>query len=137
MIDELLLFFFIVGLNDHACHFLIFFVFYGCHPIIVINGFCYLFPENCVDFSLQICSMVRDMNVEVRVEAFTALGKIAYISGDILLQTMSKRVLGTIKEKQSLAWCSSHMHKIHASVAAGLFVHGLEDEYSEVKQNSD
>ncbi|XP_057523807.1 protein SIEL isoform X2 [Amaranthus tricolor] len=83
---------------------------------------------------LQICSMVRDMNVEVRVEAFTALGKIAYISGDILLQTMSKRVLGTIKEKQSLAWCSSHMHKIHASVAAGLFVHGLEDEYSEVQQ---
>lgn len=79
--------------------------------------------------------MVRDMNVGTRVAAFTALGRIAFVSQDILSQTLSKRVLGAIKEKSSLALSSSKFHVIHAAVAAGAFIHGLEDEYNEVKQN--
>ncbi|KAL2901109.1 Protein SIEL [Bienertia sinuspersici] len=84
---------------------------------------------------LQICSMVRDMNVGVRVEAFTALGRIAFVSQDILLQTLSKKVLVITKEKQSLTLSSSKAHKMHSAIAAGAFVHGLEDEYNEVKQS--
>lgn len=84
-------------------------------------------------FPSQICSMVRDMNVKVRVEAFTALGKISYVSEYILLQTLSKKVLKTIKEKQSVALSSSKSLEINAVIAAGAFIHGLEDEYSEVK----
>uniref|UniRef100_A0A803NEC0 Integrator complex subunit 4/Protein SIEL C-terminal Ig-like domain-containing protein n=1 Tax=Chenopodium quinoa TaxID=63459 RepID=A0A803NEC0_CHEQI len=81
-----------------------------------------------------ICSMVRDMNVGVRVEAFTTLGKITYVSEDILLQTLNKKVDEAIKVKQSLALSSSNSHEIHAGVAAGAFIHGLEDEYSEVQR---
>lgn len=84
---------------------------------------------------MQICSLVRDMNVGVRVEAFTALGKFAYVSENILLQTLSKKVLGIIKEKQSLALSRSNSHEIQAVIAAGAFIHGLEDEYSEVNVN--
>ncbi|XP_021769635.1 LOW QUALITY PROTEIN: protein SIEL-like [Chenopodium quinoa] len=83
---------------------------------------------------LLICSMVRDMNVGVRVEAFTTLGKITYVSEDILLQTLNKKVDEAIKVKQSLALSSSNSHEIHAGVAAGAFIHGLEDEYSEVQR---
>lgn len=84
-----------------------------------------------IDLATQICSMVRDMNVGVRVEAFTALGKFAYVSEDILLQTLYKKVK-TVKEKQSLALSCSKSHENHAAVAAGVFIHGVEDEYSEV-----
>ncbi|KAL9239279.1 hypothetical protein vseg_013617 [Gypsophila vaccaria] len=83
---------------------------------------------------LQLCSTVRDMNVGVRVAAFSALGKFALVSEDILLQALSKRILAIVKEKQSLALCHARQHKIHAAAASGAFVHGLEDEFNEVQQ---
>lgn len=76
--------------------------------------------------------MVRDMNVEVRLQAFDALGKIGPISEDILLQTLSKKVLGITKEKKSGSYCPMEWLKIPASNAAGIIVHGLEDEFYEV-----
>ncbi|XP_038702284.1 protein SIEL isoform X2 [Tripterygium wilfordii] len=42
---------------------------------------------------VQLCSMVRDMSMEVRVEAFKALGRIGIVSDDLLLQTLSKKEL--------------------------------------------
>ncbi|KAL9239110.1 hypothetical protein vseg_013461 [Gypsophila vaccaria] len=82
---------------------------------------------------LHLCSTVRDMNVGVRVAAFSALGKFALVSEVILLQALSKRVLANVKEKQSLALCHARQHKIHATAASRAFVHGLEDEFNEVK----
>ena len=73
--------------------------------------------------------MVRDMSVEVRLEAFDALGKIGLVSEDILLQTLFKKVLGINKDK---IYKPIEGFEISASAAAGAFVHGLEDEFSEV-----
>lgn len=81
---------------------------------------------------VQLCSMVRDMSVEVRVEAFNALGKIKLVSEDILLQTISKKVLAIMKEKNSHGQCTAERFEILASSYAGAFVHGLEDEFHEV-----
>ena len=76
--------------------------------------------------------MARDMSVKVRVETFIALGKIQMVSEDILLQTLSKRVLGMIKEKRSLGHCCSEQFERVVSNAAGAILHGFEDEYHEV-----
>lgn len=72
------------------------------------------------------------MSMEVRVEAFDALGKINVVSEDILLQTLSKRVLVITKEKSSLGQCPAEQFEILASNVAGVLVHGLEDEFYEV-----
>ncbi|KAL6955254.1 hypothetical protein U1Q18_045534 [Sarracenia purpurea var. burkii] len=85
---------------------------------------------------VQLCSMVRDMNVKVRVEAFDALGEIAMVSEDILLQTLSKKLLSVIKEKTYPGMCSANPVEIPASSAAGVFVHGLEDEFCEVRKSA-
>jgi len=90
-----------------------------------------------LDIPLQICAMIRDMSVGVRVEAFNALGKIAFVSEDTLLQSVSKKLLGTTRDKQLLTPCSARPYEVHLSSAAGVFIHGLEDEYSEVKMNLD
>lgn len=70
--------------------------------------------------------------MEVRIEAFHALGKIGMVSEDILLQTLSKKVLVAMKEKKSLAQCSNEQLKLSSSIVAGAFMHGLEDEFHEV-----
>ncbi|KAH7867126.1 hypothetical protein Vadar_029110 [Vaccinium darrowii] len=93
---------------------------------------------------LQLCSMVRDMSLKVRVEAFDALGEISMVSEEILLQTLSKKPLSVslqgskpilqqcgLKQKTYLGLCSTKQFEIPASNAAGVFVHGLEDEFSE------
>ncbi|EOY07059.1 ARM repeat superfamily protein, putative isoform 1 [Theobroma cacao] len=82
---------------------------------------------------IQLCCMVRDMSMEVRLEAFDALGKIGLVSEDILLQTVSKKVLGMNKEK---IYKPIEGLEISASGAAGAFVHGLEDEFSEVRMSA-
>ena len=76
--------------------------------------------------------MARDMSVEVRVEALSALRKIEVVSEDILLQTLSKRVLGIVKEKRTFGQCCNEQFEIMASSAAGALLHGLEDEFFEV-----
>ncbi|KAB5520183.1 hypothetical protein DKX38_024502 [Salix brachista] len=85
---------------------------------------------------VQICSMVRDMSVEVRVEAFNALGKIKLVSEDILLQTISKKVLAILKDKNSHGQCTAERFEILASSYAGAFMHGLEDEFHEVRKSA-
>ncbi|XP_065871772.1 protein SIEL isoform X1 [Euphorbia lathyris] len=85
---------------------------------------------------IQLCSMVRDMSLMVRVEAFNSLGKIKMVSEDILLQTLSKKVLSIMKEKKPYHLHIAKRVEILASNAAGAFVHGLEDEYYEVRQSA-
>ncbi|XP_058214684.1 protein SIEL isoform X2 [Rhododendron vialii] len=98
---------------------------------------------------LQLCSMVRDMSLKVRVEAFDALGEISMVSEEILLQTLSKKLLSVslqgskltlqrlgLKEKTCSGLCSTKPFEIPASNSAGVFVHGLEDEFSEVRRSA-
>lgn len=88
------------------------------------------------DLFVKLCSMGRDMSMEVRVEAFDSLGKIENVSEDVLLQTLSKRVLGITKEMGSLGQCPAEEFEISASSVAGVFVHGLEDEFFEVRKSA-
>lgn len=76
------------------------------------------------------------MSMEVRVEAFDALGKIKIVSVDILLQTLSKRVPGATKELGSFGQCPAAEVEISALSVAGVLVHGLEDEFYEVTVGS-
>ncbi|CAN1134325.1 Protein SIEL [Linum perenne] len=85
---------------------------------------------------IQLCSVVRDMSVEVRVEAFNALGKVTLVSEDILLQSLSKKVTGALKEKISQAQCSTGVFQMFASHGAGAFLHGLEDEFHQVRKSA-
>ncbi|CAK9162369.1 unnamed protein product [Ilex paraguariensis] len=85
---------------------------------------------------VQLCSMVRDMSVKVRVEAFDALGKIPTVTADVLLQTVSKKVLEINKKKKYPGQFTAKQFEIPASNAAGAFVHGLEDEFYEVRRSA-
>ncbi|KAI3910818.1 hypothetical protein MKW92_009833 [Papaver armeniacum] len=80
---------------------------------------------------VQLCSMVRDMSMEVRNEAFVSLGKMKMVSEDILLQTLSKKVLGNLKERKFPGKRNAKNLDLPASNAAGAFIHGLEDEFYE------
>ncbi|KAI3927616.1 hypothetical protein MKX01_026549 [Papaver californicum] len=85
---------------------------------------------------VQLCSMVRDMSMEVRNEAFVSLGKIKMVSEDILLQTLSKKVLGYLKERKFPGKSNTKILDLAASNSAGAFVHGLEDEFYEVRRSA-
>ncbi|KAI3989388.1 hypothetical protein MKX01_016588 [Papaver californicum] len=85
---------------------------------------------------VQLCSMVRDMSMEVRNEAFVSLGKMKIVSEDILLQTLSKKVLGNLKERKFPGKSNTKILDLPASNAAGAFVHGLEDEFYEVRRSA-
>ncbi|KAI3666875.1 hypothetical protein L6452_41915 [Arctium lappa] len=85
---------------------------------------------------IQLCSMVRDMSVKVRIEAFNALGKAGMASEYILMQTLSKKVLPITKEKMLSGQLSGKLLSLPASNAAGAFVHGLEDEFFEVRSSA-
>ncbi|PPS06623.1 hypothetical protein GOBAR_AA14017 [Gossypium barbadense] len=82
---------------------------------------------------IQLGCMVRDMSLDVRLEAFEALGKIGLVSEDILLQTLSKKVLGINKDK---AYKPIEGLDISVSAVAGAYIHGLEDEFSEVRMSA-
>ncbi|XP_010248865.1 PREDICTED: protein SIEL isoform X2 [Nelumbo nucifera] len=85
---------------------------------------------------VQLCSMVRDMSVEVRIEAFVALGKLELVSEELLLQSLSKKTLAVIKEKKIFFQCHEKELELSKSSAAGAFVHGLEDEFYEVRRSA-
>ncbi|CAI0424082.1 unnamed protein product [Linum tenue] len=99
---------------------------------------------------IQLCCVVRDMSVEVRVEAFKALGKVteSMVSEEILLQSLSK-ITGALekkiaqakssegkKENRSQAQLTSRVLQMFASNGAGAFLHGLEDEFHEVVKSA-
>ncbi|KAI4318958.1 hypothetical protein MLD38_032610 [Melastoma candidum] len=83
---------------------------------------------------IQLCSMTRDMNVEVRVEAFKALENLEMVSSDLLLQSLSKRELNIIKENVTFSQSTKPI-LYSARNVAGALVHGLEDEFYEVRSS--
>ncbi|XP_031396936.1 protein SIEL isoform X1 [Punica granatum] len=84
---------------------------------------------------IKLSSMVRDMSVEVRVAAFDALGKIEMVSVDVLLQTLSKKVLGIRKVNYRSQGSTGEIEAL-VSTSAGALVHGLEDEFYEVRKSA-
>ncbi|CAL9191146.1 protein SIEL-like [Musa acuminata AAA Group] len=82
---------------------------------------------------VQLCLMARDMHMEVRFEAFVALGKVRLVHETVLLQSLSKKILG-IKSGKAIVKCSTEGTKISLLSAAGAFVHGIEDEFYEVRE---
>lgn len=67
--------------------------------------------------------------MNVRTEAFNALGKAEMVSQYLLMQTLSKRVLG---ENKFPGQVSGNHFRSRTLSAAGAFLHGLEDEFFEV-----
>ncbi|KAK9057864.1 hypothetical protein SSX86_022703 [Deinandra increscens subsp. villosa] len=82
---------------------------------------------------VQLCSVVRDMSMNVRVGAFNALGKAEMASQYLLMQTLSKKVL---EENKFLGEISGKHLGSRALSAAGAFLHGLEDEFYEVRSSA-
>lgn len=71
--------------------------------------------------------------MKVRIEAFDALAKVRMVSQDILLQTLTKKATSATKEKTCQGQYTAEMNKLPASAAAFAFIHGLEDEFFEVR----
>ncbi|KAK4800074.1 hypothetical protein SAY86_025439 [Trapa natans] len=80
---------------------------------------------------IKLCSMARDMRVDVRVAAFNAIEKTKMVSVGLLLQTLSKKVLDIMKESNYPGQGSREQKEAFAF--SGALVHGLEDEYHEVR----
>ncbi|XLU54139.1 hypothetical protein S245_048787, partial [Arachis hypogaea] len=76
----------------------------------------------------MLCSVVRDMNMKVRVEVFNGLGKMEIVSKELLMQSLSKRVL-------VLDQSPTEQFVLLASNVAGALVHGVEDEFFEVRKS--
>ena len=70
--------------------------------------------------------------MEVRFNAFVAIKRLEIVSEDLLLQSMSKRVLSIFKGKKSLVQCYTEQLEMLALDVAGAFVHGVEDEFHQV-----
>ncbi|KAF5200801.1 Integrator complex subunit [Thalictrum thalictroides] len=85
---------------------------------------------------IQVCAMVRDTSVEVRTVAFASLGQMKLVSEDLLLQTLSKKITIHFKKRKTIVLCTSKKFDLPASNVAGVFVHGLEDEFSEVRKST-
>lgn len=110
------------------------------------------------DAFIRICSAVNDLCMQVRALACSLLGTTRLVSDRFLLQTLDKQLMSNMKKKtsghergaelvRSGAWASGRRWAEDApgallsegSVqllpggAAGAFVHGLEDEYMEVR----
>lgn len=71
--------------------------------------------------------------MKVRIEAFDALACVRIVSEDILLQTLSKKASSVIKDRSYPGQQTSDLFELPASTAAFAFVHGLEDEFYEVR----
>lgn len=113
------------------------------------------------DAFAKICNMMSDIEVSVRVEAAILLSRFRTVSSSYLDQTLDKKLMSNLRKKKSAhernresaaagEWSSGKKWADDApqeevcpeSVnlmdigACGAFVHGLEDEYSEVRMAS-
>ena len=83
--------------------------------------------------STQLSSMARDMCTKVRIEAFSALGKMQRVSEGVLLQSLSKKVIKTDPMSGCIINGQKLPPKIKIPCAAGIFAHGIEDEFYQVR----
>ena len=97
------------------------------------NDNCFVSP---LDFSIQLSSMARDMCTEVRIEAFNALAKMQRVSEGVLLQSLSKKIIKTDTGSASSIKGKKLPPKLSFPCAAGIFAHGVEDEFYQVRSFS-
>ncbi|XP_064615609.1 integrator complex subunit 4-like [Liolophura sinensis] len=106
----------------------------------------------------KICNMVNDLSVRVRTEAATLLGSLHQVSPKFLEQTLDKKLMSNMRRKRSAherakehystgEWSSGQKWaddapkeavdpdsiNVMSFGACGAFVHGLEDEFLEVR----
>ncbi len=109
----------------------------------------------------KICSMMSDPSITVRVEAATLLGRFTNISPNFLHQTLDKKLMSNLRKKKSAhqrhretlesgEWSSGRkwtqdapQGEIYPETinlinigACGAFIHGLEDEFYDVRMAS-
>ncbi|GJN08239.1 hypothetical protein PR202_ga26139 [Eleusine coracana subsp. coracana] len=82
---------------------------------------------------IQLSSMARDMCMKVRVEALCALGKMQQVSESVLLQSLSKKVIKANVLSGSIIKGTKLAPKLKLPCAAGIFAHGIEDEFYQVR----
>ncbi|KAJ7555615.1 hypothetical protein O6H91_05G046800 [Diphasiastrum complanatum] len=94
---------------------------------------------------LQVCSAVTDMEMRVRLKACHALGRMTHVNERFLLQALSKKLfeagesetttsIGNILQERGNGFVGHESQVVHPyQGAAGAFVHGLEDEFHEVR----
>lgn len=110
------------------------------------------------DAFAKICHMINDLSMSVRIEAAFLLGKMDHVSSSFLEQTLDKKLMSNLRRKQSAherqkenyesgEWSSGQKWaddapreevdaqsvSLMGSGACGAFVHGLEDEFLEVR----
>ncbi|VFQ91005.1 unnamed protein product [Cuscuta campestris] len=111
-----------------------------CSAVCAVSECGHLLEKGRGDWSdtlfVQLCSMVRDMSVKVRVQAFHSLENVDTVSTDILLLTLSKKASPAMKEKNFPGQFTAKCLKLPASSAAFAFVNGLEDEFYEVRSSA-
>jgi integrator complex subunit 4 len=100
----------------------------------------------------KICNMVNDFSLQVRQRAVNLLGDMKEMNSQMLLQTLSKRILEFVGDKPfrsknyyfdeeriqgytegDIDIVKSKYINISDATSAGAFVHGLEDEFLEVR----
>ncbi|XP_060072180.1 integrator complex subunit 4-like [Ylistrum balloti] len=109
----------------------------------------------------KICNMINDISMIVRVEAATLLGSLHQVSPKFLEQTLDKKLMSNMRKKESAherakehfssgQWATGQKWADDAPKeevdpdavslmnigACGAFVHGLEDEFLEVRNAS-
>ncbi|XP_077516284.1 integrator complex subunit 4 [Amblyomma americanum] len=110
------------------------------------------------DAFAKICQMVGDLSMSVRVEAASLMGTMGHVSLHFLEQTLDKKLMSNLRRKRSAherqresyesgEWSSGQRWaddapreevdaqsvSLMGSGACGAFVHGLEDEFLEVR----
>lgn len=106
----------------------------------------------------HICSAICDLSMQVRIHAASLLGRLTDVSNEFLNQTLDKKLMSNLRRKKSLherynelyqsgEWSSGKKWaddapkeqvnassvSLIASGACGALVHGLEDEFLEVR----
>ncbi|XP_014245422.1 integrator complex subunit 4 [Cimex lectularius] len=109
----------------------------------------------------KVCHAVNDLSMNVRLQAMQLLGSMTKVSPTFLNQTLDKKLMSNMRKKKSLhersnemvtsgEWSSGKkwaddapkelLHKDEVNVVSsgscGAFVHGLEDEFMEVRTAS-
>jgi len=110
------------------------------------------------DAFAKICSMINDLSVDVRTQAGNVLGNFQSVSPDFLEQTLDKKLMSNLRMKKSAhernresfkagEWSSGkkwaddapqgdiqpEMITLMGIGACGAFIHGLEDEFMQVR----
>lgn len=115
----------------------------------------------CDDIFGKICEAINDLSKNVRVLAASLLGEMKHVSLHFLEQTLDKKLMSNLRKKRSAherqkenyesgewstgqRWADDapreevNMESVNlmSSGACGAFVHGLEDEFYEVRSAS-